>query len=303
MTINSSVSGDGTHGGFIGEVKEGGNAVIDNCLFDGSIKGSTTDRCSGFVGWSQGVTKIKNSAFMPKELSVSNSGSATFGRSSNNNVTTENCYYSVALGEAQGTAAGNMSARQLAATLGDGWQVSEGMAVPVMGSVTALVFYGVTIKNVTPAIVMSADSTVCFTGSYSPVAIGANDHTKLYLGENNTLHYPYADLTINSFRARFQVETSTMGDVNNDGDVSVEDVMAMVNHILGAGNDKFVEDRADLNHDGEITVNDVAVLVGMILTEIQDLNIVVFTGDTPITYGSGGRTAARVPKTILGDEE
>ena len=303
VTINSSVNGDGTHGGFIGEVKEGGNAVIDNCLFDGSIKGSATDRCSGFVGWSQGATKIKNSAFMPKELSVSNSGSATFGRSNNNNVMTYNCYYSMALGEAQGTALGRMTARQLAAALGDGWQVSEGLAVPVMGSVAAPVFHGVTIKNVTPAIVISADSTVCFTGSYSPVAIGANDHTKLYLGENNTLHYPYADLTINSFRARFQVETSTMGDVNNDGDVSVEDVMAMVNHILGAGNDKFIEDRADLNDDGEITVNDVSVLVGMILTEIQDLNIVVFTGDTPITYGSGGRTSARVPKTTLGDEE
>ena len=304
VTINSSVSGDGTHGGFIGEVKEGGNAVIDNCLFDGSIKGSTTDRCSGFVGWTNGATTIKNSAFMPKELSVSNSGSATFGRSNNNNnVMTENCYYSVAFGIVQGNDASNMTARQLAATLGDGWQVSEGMAVPVMGNVTDLVFYGVTIKNVTPATVMSADSTVCFTGSYSPVAIGANDHTKLYLGENNTLHYPYADLTINSFRARFQVETSTMGDVNNDGDVSVEDVMAMVNHILGEGNDKFVEDRADLNDDGEITVNDVSVLVGMILTEIQDLNIVVFTGDTHITYGSGGRTAARVPKTTLGDEE
>ncbi len=303
VTINSSVSGDGTHGGFIGEVKGGGNVVIDNCLFDGSIKGSTTDRCSGFVGWSQGVTKIKNSAFMPKELSVDKSGSATFGRSNNNNVMTYNCYYSVALGEAQGTALGRMTARQLAAALGGGWQVTEGMAVPVMGSVAAPVFYGVTIKNVTPATVMSADSTVCFTGSYSPVAIGANDHTKLYLGENNTLHYPYANMTINSFRAGFQVKASTMGDVNGDGDVSVADVASMVNHILGAGNDKFIEDRADLNDDGEITVNDVSVLVGMILTEIQDLNIVVFTGDTPITYGSGGRTAARVPKTILGDEE
>ena len=303
VTINSSVSGDGTHGGFIGEVKEGGNAVIDNCLFDGSIKGSATDRCSGFVGWSQGATKIKNSAFMPKELSVSNSGSATFGRSNNNNVMTYNCYYSMALGEAQGTALGRMTARQLAAALGDGWQVAEGMAVPVMGSVAAPVFYGVTIKNVTPATVMSADSTVCFTGSYSPVAIGANDHTKLYLGENNMLHYPYANMTINSFRARFQVETSTMGDVDDDGDVSVADVVAMVNHILGEGSGKFIEDRADLNHDGEITVNDVSVLVGMILDESQDLNIVVFTGDTPITYGSGGRTAARVPKTTLGDEE
>ena len=303
VTINSSVSGDGTHGGFIGEVKEGGNAVIDNCLFDGSIKGSATDRCSGFVGWSQGATKIKNSAFMPKELSVSNSGSATFGRSNNNNVMTYNCYYSMALGEAQGTALGRMTARQLAAALGDGWQVSEGLAVPVMGSVAAPVFHGVTIKNVTPAIVISADSTVCFTGSYSPVAIGANDHTKLYLGENNTLHYPYADLTINSFRAMFQVKTSTMGDVDEDGDVSVADVVAMVNHILGEGSGKFVKDRADLNDDGEITVNDVAVLVGIILDESQDLNIMVFTGDTPITYGSGGRTAARVPKNILGDEE
>ena len=44
VTISSSVSGDGTHGGLVGRVN-GGTLTINDCLFDGSITGGRWGRC------------------------------------------------------------------------------------------------------------------------------------------------------------------------------------------------------------------------------------------------------------------
>jgi hypothetical protein len=63
---------------------------------------------------------------------------------------------------------------------------------------------------------------------------------------------------------------------------------------MGSTEGNFVAANADLNGDGAITVTDVTVLVGMILNESQNLNIVVHTGDTPITYSGGGNGATRL---------
>ena len=156
------------------------------------------------------------------------------------------------------------------------------------GSITNPVFYGVTIKNVAPTSVASTDGVVTFKGSYSPVTLGANDHTKLFLGANNTLHHPNANMTVGSFHASFQLAISSKGDVNSDGGLSIGDVAAMVNYVMGTPNDHFVATNADLNGDGDINVTDVTLLVGMILNESQNLNIEVYSGDIPITYKGGG---------------
>ena len=94
--------------------------------------------------------------------------------------------------------------------------------------------------------------------------------------------------TVGSFHASFQMAISSKGDVNKDGGLSVGDVAAMVNDVMGIPNDHFVAANADLNGDGDINVTDVMVLVGMVLNESQDLNIEVYTGSTPITYKGGG---------------
>ena len=160
------------------------------------------------------------------------------------------------------------------------------------GSITNPVFYGVTIKNVAPTSVASTDGVVTFKGSYSPVTLGANDHTKLFLGANNTLHHPNANMTVGSFHASFQLAISSKGDVNSDGGLSIGDVAAMVNYVMGTPNDHFVATNADLNGDGDINVTDVTLLVGMILNESQNLNIEVYSGDIPITYKGGGNGKA-----------
>lgn len=51
------------------------------------------------------------------------------------------------------------------------------------------------------------------------------------------------------------------GDVNNDGEVTVSDVNAVIDLILSSSSIPT----ADVNHDGEITVSDVNAVIDMIL--------------------------------------
>ena len=50
--INSTVVGDGSHGGFVG-YHESGDLILTNCLFAGKMLGYNTSNCGGFVGWSE----------------------------------------------------------------------------------------------------------------------------------------------------------------------------------------------------------------------------------------------------------
>ena len=114
--IHSSVSGDGTHGGF--EAMNIGTLNITGCVFDGKLLTvntgeSATTNCGGFVGWhNNGTTNISNSLYVPAALgtgetevltgNVNNHPSATFGRDALNTLT--NSYYTRTLGTAQGKA-------------------------------------------------------------------------------------------------------------------------------------------------------------------------------------------------------
>ena len=207
VTINSSISGDGTHGGFIG-VSDSGNATISNCRFDGSFDGSNTKCWGGFVGWSSSTTTIRNSVFAPEGISIDQTDCATFSR---NNVTTTNCYYSEALNNKTNgaTAIGSRSADDLAADLGSGWQVKDGKAVPVTATpgITDPVFQGVTVSNATPTTVNFTRGS--FQGTYSPTVIYSAAHDNLYLGAGNTLYWPTAtDFKVNACRAWFHVDLS-----------------------------------------------------------------------------------------------
>ena len=61
-----------------------------------------------------------------------------------------------------------------------------------------------------------------------------------------------------------------MGDVNNDGEISVADVTLLVSYILGDLQTdeeglKLVEERGDVDSSGQISIADVSILVEMIL--------------------------------------
>ena len=72
-----------------------------------------------------------------------------------------------------------------------------------------LVFNGVEIKkDLVPAVVGS--NVITFSGNYAPVTFEANDESILYVGANNKLYYPNAEVTMNAFRAYFQVDGSSL---------------------------------------------------------------------------------------------
>jgi hypothetical protein len=58
-----------------------------------------------------------------------------------------------------------------------------------------------------------------------------------------------------------------LGDANGDGKVDIEDVVGIVNKILGEPADNFDEANADLNGDGKIDVDDVVATVNIILSQ------------------------------------
>lgn len=54
--------------------------------------------------------------------------------------------------------------------------------------------------------VESEDEHVQFIGTFSPVTLDGGDKSNLFLGADNTLHWPSADRSIGSFRAYFHVD-------------------------------------------------------------------------------------------------
>ena len=77
-------------------------------------------------------------------------------------------------------------------------------------------FTGVTISSIAPSSTTSADGKLTFTGTYAPVEIGSTgDDTKLFLGANNNLYWPYAAMTIGCQRAYFQLNGLTAGEPAN----------------------------------------------------------------------------------------
>ena len=92
----------------------------------------------------------------------------------------------------------------------------------------------------------------------------------------------YGTLQYNAASPRFTTYTSTqekavlyyripkttlLGDVNNDGKVTIADVTALVNILLGKDASGYDRDAADVNEDTDVTIADVVALVKMILTK------------------------------------
>ena len=71
------------------------------------------------------------------------------------------------------------------------------------------VFTDVTVTSIAPATVSAKNSglnTVEFIGTYGPAALTGGDKGCLYLGADNKLYYPSADMTVRAFRAYFHVD-------------------------------------------------------------------------------------------------
>ncbi len=84
----------------------------------------------------------------------------------------------------------------------------------IAGHLENPVFMNVTVSSATTDI---TSIYVDFIGSFSPVALTANDYTKLYLGGENTLYYPTESMTINACRAYFSLKGVEVGTPSSPG--------------------------------------------------------------------------------------
>ena len=229
VTITSQISGDGTHGGFVGVVN-GGTLTINNCLFDGTISGSNTYACAGFVGWTGDNTTNINNCLMAGIMSTNNQNGATFMRGSekNNvvnsadNIKVNNSYYVTAHGTVQGTAVGEMTNTQLQAALGEGWEINGDNVVPIIGA-----------NNLVNATVIGLEVPIKWTGSVINVVYTVKDahENVLTLGTDYTATFSPAvvqnegDYTltltgINSYNGTKTVDFKVLKQLNGEGTAS-----------------------------------------------------------------------------------
>lgn len=139
LTINSSTSDDGSHGGLVGLVDNSSSSnalTIENCLFNGQLKTSNnTKNWGGFVGTGDWNTRdynyvtLKNCVFDPSAVAdvVGGNDSRTFSRADHSTI--ENCYYTMDLTGSnsstyrQGSNAQTIGASKLVQDLGEEWVV------------------------------------------------------------------------------------------------------------------------------------------------------------------------------------
>ena len=114
--------------------------------------------------------------------------------------------------------------------------------------------------------------TIASDGTATIKAQGSN--TRNLLRYNNSASngnlfscYASGQQAVSLFQ-RVEPPAVIIGDINRDGDITIADVTALVNIILGKDDDEpqlYNHDAADVNDDGDITIADVTALVNIIL--------------------------------------
>lgn len=74
-------------------------------------------------------------------------------------------------------------------------------------------------------------------------------------------------VNIDNCKSTLTVKAYTLGDVNDDGKITVTDAACVVAFILGSNTEDLIREAADVNQDGKISVTDAACVVDMILNE------------------------------------
>ena len=226
VAITTQISGDGTHGGFVGVVN-GGTLTITNCLFDGSITGASTYANAGFVGWTGSNTTNITNCVMAGTINAGTQNSATFMRGSEknsvantaDNIKINNSYYNTAYGTVQGTAIGSMTNAQLQTALGEGWEISGDKVLPIIGA-----------SNLVNATVIGLNLPVKWTGSVINVNYTVKDahENELTLGTDYTAtispavvqnegEYTLTLTGINSYNGTKTVNFKVMKQLNGEG--------------------------------------------------------------------------------------
>ena len=207
VTINSSIVGDGTHGGFVGLQgdNEGNTLGIEGCVFNGKLLGSSTNSCGGFVGWRKKTVNILNSLYAPaaatgSETWIDTGSCATFSR---NDANFTNCYYTQTLGTAQGKQRRSIAAGENVTVAHAGvattYDVSGITAYKASAEsssfIAGLLYNNVLYAGWRDAVSLTLANTPP-TGYSSTYTTSPDGATLTRDGDNYTLTMPDADVTI-----------------------------------------------------------------------------------------------------------
>ena len=225
VTIDSSVSGDATHGGFVAVLNSDCTLNIEGCVFNGKIVTTNgTTNCGGFLGHNnkQGGTgaTITNCLYAPTaDANTVSEGCATFGRNVNSDLIT-NSYYTAALGETQGkqahaiTAGENVTVSNIALTGTETEYTTSGITAYSGGGLKR------TVNDETTLYYGSGDLLSLTLGNTPPEGYGFGGYTAspdgaTLSGSANpyTLTMPDADVTVS---VMWTAETYTIN-YNLDG--------------------------------------------------------------------------------------
>ena len=141
MTINSTKSGNASHGGLMGYAI---NATVSGCAFTGRLLGESSSRFGGMLGWKSNTdnssVNFTDCLFAPTQVTMSASNSKTFavigGAGTTVNLT--NCYYTQDVSADQGK-------QMRAISAGTGVTVTNAGAATVY-NVSGITSYGTGIK-------------------------------------------------------------------------------------------------------------------------------------------------------------
>jgi len=79
---------------------------------------------------------------------------------------------------------------------------------------------------------------------------------------------PAAQVTVSVSMLEPQGPGFLLGDVNSDGQVSIADVTAMIDYLLGGNADNINLDAADVNASQDVSIADVTMLIDMLLSGV-----------------------------------
>ena len=100
---------------------------------------------------------------------------------------------------------------------------------------------------------------------------GEEDFISLTWDEYHAIRIPAGEynMTIDLNEMKLYIEKVgaevLLGDVDNDGEVAIADVAALIDYLLGNDVDPFNALNADFDQDGEIAIADVAALIDYLL--------------------------------------
>ena len=185
IDIESNVTDDGTHGGFIAS---GDDVIFEGCAFDGKIIGENTTLCAGFLGWdsSKGSSDCINCVFDAEAVETAGS-TANFIR---NTDKANNCYYTKAIGQDRdrGKAAFSVTADPgITMSFGEGTEYSvSGITVDDTGIRYDGVFYAAKDEQVSLTMDDPSDDDKKYIVNYGTI-IGSGTQYKIVMPDRNVI--------------------------------------------------------------------------------------------------------------------